>query len=274
MIRVLRSPWYSEFKSLVKGCDNRLRVATPFVKTAAVKALYSSKQSRVSVSFLNSIKLAHFVRKSSDIEALRLIVENGGLLRNVNRLHAKIYIFDDNKAIVTSSNLTNAGLKHNFEYGVFLDCEPAIGDLIKDFENLKNEAGRNVSLDNIETVERIIDDVPLEKKTALPKLDFLDVDRNRQKINLDDADVFDAGIESIRNNLTGWQGSVYDCLCKIPDQMFALDSIYSFVPYLSRIYPRNQNIEAKIRQILQQLRDVGLIEFFSPGIYRKLWLEE
>ena len=37
-------------------------------------------------------------------------------------------------------------------------------------------------------------------------------------------------------------------------------------------YPDNHNREAKIRQVLQQLRDLGLIEFTSPGVYKKLWI--
>ncbi|WP_242971631.1 hypothetical protein [Acetivibrio saccincola] len=28
-----------------------------------------------------------------------------------------------------------------------------------------------------------------------------------------------------------------------------------------------------MRQILQQLRDIGLIEFTSPGIYKRLWVK-
>jgi len=30
-------------------------------------------------------------------------------------------------------------------------------------------------------------------------------------------------------------------------------------------------VEAKIRQQLQELRDLGLIEFIDRGVYRKLW---
>ena len=42
---------------------------------------------------------------------------------------------------------------------------------------------------------------------------------------------------------------------------------------LKEAYPRNHNREAKVRQILQQLRDIGLIEFTSPGIYKRLWVK-
>ena len=40
------------------------------------------------------------------------------MVRNYQNLHAKIYLFDNKKALITSANLTNNGLYHNFEYGV------------------------------------------------------------------------------------------------------------------------------------------------------------
>jgi hypothetical protein len=32
------------------------------------------------------------------------------------------------------------------------------------------------------------------------------------------------------------------------------------------------HVEAKIRQTLQHLRDLGLIKFISAGVYEKLWI--
>jgi type II restriction enzyme len=40
---------------------------------------------------------------------------------------------------------------------------------------------------------------------------------------------------------------------------------------LSGKHPDNRNIKDKIRQQLQYLRDLGLIEFKERGVYRKLW---
>lgn len=67
----------------------------------------------------------------------------------------------------------------------------------------------------------------------------------------------------------GWLLEVLKCLDKIPEQEFSLPEVYAFVPYFKTIYPDNNNIEAKIRQQLQVLRDKGLIEFLGKGRYRK-----
>ena len=41
--------------------------------------------------------------------------------------------------------------------------------------------------------------------------------------------------------------------------------------FLKEKHPSNQHIPDKIRQQLQQLRDLGLIEFLGNGRYKKLW---
>lgn len=43
-----------------------------------------------------------------------------------------------------------------------------------------------------------------------------------------------------------------------------------FADKLKIQHPENQNIEAKIRQQMQFLRDKGMIEFLERGHYRKL----
>jgi type II restriction enzyme len=50
-----------------------------------------------------------------------------------------------------------------------------------------------------------------------------------------------------------------------------LNEVYRFEPDLHEMYPNNQNIRAKIRQQIQFLRDLGLIEFLTNAKYKKLW---
>lgn len=56
----------------------------------------------------------------------------------------------------------------------------------------------------------------------------------------------------------------------IPTKDFYLKDIYVFADKLKIQHPDNQNIEAKIRQQMQFLRDKGMIEFLERGHYRKL----
>lgn len=45
----------------------------------------------------------------------------------------------------------------------------------------------------------------------------------------------------------------------------------NFETNLKQIYPANEHIPDKVRQQLQYLRDLGLIEFLGSGTYKKLW---
>jgi type II restriction enzyme len=54
---------------------------------------------------------------------------------------------------------------------------------------------------------------------------------------------------------------------KLGKACFSLQDLYQLEPYLQRIHPRNQNVRPKIRQQLQVLRDLGLVEFVSLGNY-------
>ena len=67
-----------------------------------------------------------------------------------------------------------------------------------------------------------------------------------------------------------WLLDVLFCVNKIPTIDFSLKEMYQFADELQLKHIDNHNIEAKIRQQLQVLRDKGFIEFLGNGQYRKL----
>lgn len=68
----------------------------------------------------------------------------------------------------------------------------------------------------------------------------------------------------------GWIMDILNCVNNIPSSTFSLSMVYAFTEYLSTKHPQNNNVQAKIRQQLQVLRDLGFIEFFGNGQYRKI----
>ena len=68
----------------------------------------------------------------------------------------------------------------------------------------------------------------------------------------------------------GWIMDILNCVNNIPTENFSLSNVYAFTDYLSIKHPQNNNVQAKIRQQLQLLRDLGFIEFLSRGQYRKI----
>jgi len=65
----------------------------------------------------------------------------------------------------------------------------------------------------------------------------------------------------------GWTLDVLTTIRKLGKARFSLQELYQLEPYLQQIHPLNQNVRPKIRQQLQVLRDLGMIEFTKPGNY-------
>ena len=67
--------------------------------------------------------------------------------------------------------------------------------------------------------------------------------------------------------LRGWTVDVLTAVRRLRKSQFSLRELYGSESELKALHPANQNVRPKIRQQLQVLRDLGLIEFTSPGNY-------
>jgi type II restriction enzyme len=67
----------------------------------------------------------------------------------------------------------------------------------------------------------------------------------------------------------GWLMDTLFCLNQIEERTFTLRQMYEFEPYLQAKHPDNRNVQAKIRQQLQVLRNMGYLHFLSRGVYQK-----
>ncbi len=65
----------------------------------------------------------------------------------------------------------------------------------------------------------------------------------------------------------GWLLDILFCVEKIKKKEFTLEEMYRYEPFLRSRHPANNNIQAKIRQQLQFLRDKNIIDFVGGGIY-------
>jgi type II restriction enzyme len=67
--------------------------------------------------------------------------------------------------------------------------------------------------------------------------------------------------------LRGWTVDVLRVIRELRKPRFSLQDLYGFEAELKNLHPKNLNVRPKIRQQLQVLRDLGLVEFASPGNY-------
>ena len=95
------------------------RVASAYVTD---KDLLSGIENR-SVQVLTYLSSMDIISGATSLDSLRFLIEMGAAcrcLRDGPRLHAKVYIFGEQFAVVTSANLTNSALDKNIEVGVQL----------------------------------------------------------------------------------------------------------------------------------------------------------
>ncbi len=265
-MKILTTPWKDDLLELVADSKTSIRITSPFVKENICRDLIKVKQADSKIELVTSFKLANIYSGSLDLSALELVIANEGKVRNFSKLHSKIYLFDNKKAVITSGNLTIGGLEKNFEYGVLVDEEILISQICRDFDALaNNENTGTVKLSDINTVRNILANIPKIESVKFPSYQIA-VESPEQV-----SDVVEFPIEFFSKTLSGWKLDVFDCLNNIPQQQFTLADVYSFENRLKEKHPLNNNVKDKIRQQLQALRDLGLVEFLGDGKYKKLW---
>ena len=68
-------------------------------------------------------------------------------------------------------------------------------------------------------------------------------------------------------SVRGWTLDVLRAIRRLGKSHFSLGDVYDFESELQIAHPLNRNVRPKIRQQLQVLRDLGLIEFATRGTY-------
>ncbi|MES2736621.1 MAG: phospholipase D family protein [Verrucomicrobiota bacterium] len=138
--RLIDSNWDKEFATALGPAPASIKVLVPFIKVRAAKRLLAKGRPR-QLLVITRFNLDDFSSGVSDIAALNLLLRAGARIRGVRNLHAKLYLFDDCRAIVTSANLTEAALTRNHEFGFFSDDQSAMTPCHAYFDNLWNRAG-------------------------------------------------------------------------------------------------------------------------------------
>jgi hypothetical protein len=263
-MQILKVPWKDDLLELVSKSRKSIKITSPFVKENICNDLLSRKKKDTQLELITSFKLMNIYSGSLDLSGLESIIKSNGTVKNFPKLHSKIYLFDDEKVIVSSGNLTNGGLLQNFEYGIFTTNPELVSTVVKDFSRLaSDESTGKVKLEDIEAVRKILIKIPKQESVKMPAYYLETPEEKNDTIELEE--------HIITSSLKGWKLEVFKCAQNIPSQVFTLKEINKFEDQLRKTFPSNQHITDKIRQQLQYLRDLGLIEFLGNGHYKKLW---
>ncbi len=146
--QLIDSEWDDLFRRSLTKNHSKLRIICPFIKKSVAEWLLTFGKPQV-LQIITRFNLRDFCGGVSDVSALRLLLENGAEIRGVRNLHAKVYLFDKDRVIVTSANLTNAALRKNHEFGFVSDDSKIHHTCMKYFQNLWKRAGSDLSIDRL-----------------------------------------------------------------------------------------------------------------------------
>jgi HKD family nuclease len=124
LIATLERGWHNALSELVEQTEEHLLVAAPFITTEGTTLVAKKLSPRVRstgrLHLLTDLSPMHVCDGSLEPAALGELYDAvaGASLWHIPRLHAKVYIADRRRAIVTSGNLTATALYRNLEYGV------------------------------------------------------------------------------------------------------------------------------------------------------------
>jgi type II restriction enzyme len=75
-------------------------------------------------------------------------------------------------------------------------------------------------------------------------------------------------LEKLQVERRGWTLDVLQVVQSLGKMEFTLADVYAHAGVLAKLHPNNAHVRDKIRQQLQILRDMGLVEFLGGGEYR------
>ena len=134
--KFLPFPWKDEFKDILKRTKKELFISSPFVNVAGVKILSNSIQTKssINISLLTNLTSQNIINRTTEPTALLELYKlfNQVKISSLGKLHAKVYIIDNEIGIITSANLTSGGLLNNFEYGILIDDENVVSTIKND----------------------------------------------------------------------------------------------------------------------------------------------
>ena len=171
-VQVLTSPWASALYDLVQSAEERLLIASPFLSNgplARVVGILRAKSptANIQVEMLTNLAVDNLLSGVLDIVALRDMVLSlpGTTVTYLPGLHAKVYVADARTAIISSGNLTVAGMTTNYEYGVLLR-DPLLIEKVRDDLTRYGSLGNKVSLETLEVLVQATQDLKAVRQRA------------------------------------------------------------------------------------------------------------
>lgn len=131
--------WQKVFLEAASQATEEIILITPFIQLPPVKQLLGQKN--IKTKIITRFNLNNFYEGVSDLKALEFLIDKGAEIKGIKNLHAKVYIFGPERAIITSANFTQAALLRNYEFGLVTKNSELVSEAKSYFESLWDNAG-------------------------------------------------------------------------------------------------------------------------------------
>jgi hypothetical protein len=261
---IVVSPTDRWIRKALGECRTSFRVASPFVGNY-LRDRIEELAPKVQVTLLTRTLLSDFASRASDLEAVCGIAAKARQVLSLNSLHAKVYIVDERQALVTSANATFSGMYRNAECGIALGARSQIRGIGEEFS--KAFGATHVPKPwALEELQSLREPVALLRE-ALPSMPRVPSAADQpQRISLRPS-VF----RKLVGEFTGWLQLTLEGVSAIEKPIFSLEEVWTAsAPLAAQRFPNNRFPRPKIRQQLQRLRDLGILQFLGGGRYELL----
>ncbi|MCE2501843.1 MAG: hypothetical protein J4G13_13420 [Dehalococcoidia bacterium] len=259
--QIVTTPTFDWLAERATMCKSRILIASPYVNDAVVN-LTDLSSSGVAKIIVTKTDLRDFRVGASNLDSLRTLAQKGAKVRSLHNLHAKVYVFDETTALVTSANATFGGMRRNWECGL----------AIEDRQSVSHLANLVLSGFGSDAPPRAISFAELNRfRATLPLIDVSIPTLPADDFPADEPPTLEAVFsvpdkEQLLDQFTGWLQLTLRGVLEMPESGFGMQQLFAICQPVAAVeYPDNHNVEAKLRQQLQFLRDRGFVEFISPG---------
>ena len=136
-IELLGRGWRASLDILLNEAKKDLTVVSPYIRSSEANYIANGLSPMVNIITMTRLDDRSLLEGALQLDALRVLGEfspNSKII-NLPRLHAKVYIADKSRAIITSGNLTKSGIDLNYEYGVGIANRRLVGEIYHDLSH-------------------------------------------------------------------------------------------------------------------------------------------
>lgn len=155
-IRLIDRDWERELSATDVGGSQDICIACPFIKHSTIARLLGPAAGP-SVRVITRLSAADCVEGVSDTGALRWLMERGAKIRGVRHLHAKLYIFGNERAVIASTNLTESAVGRNAELGIAVEDAQFVAECARYFEALWQGASVDLSEGQLSELTTVVE---------------------------------------------------------------------------------------------------------------------